>query len=169
MSVQSIITAVSYTSDGVTAAYAVPFYFMGFGDLSVLLPTGLSPMNTGWVGSGTPDSYGAYPNGGTITFQSGQIPAAGTVITISRNTARVQPDSYVDNNSSLPCIIEHGIDRLTLIAQELALFLGLATVAPTVNGTQVGQWYQNANAAPGGFFGWIWTGSAWNEFGQISL
>lgn len=175
MSVQSTSVSVSYVADGIKSAWAVPFYFMSYSDLIVTVITGGVPansaMNVGWLGDNTvQDSYGAYPSGGTITFQPGQIPAAGATITIVRQTSRVQPDKYLDGAPLPSSTIEHDLDRLTLIAQENTLFLGVTDGQPASAGAQDGQWYLQSPQVAGGFVGWVWVAAsaAWKPFGIVS-
>jgi len=181
MAVNGTQTSVSYISDGITAQWAVPFYLMAFSDLVVTeLINGVSTtlvLGTAWTGSGAPDSYGAYPNGGAINFLPGYVPAAGATITISRQTARTQPTTWRDNNPFSATVIEHALDRLTLIAQEVlggsATFLGVMAGPPSAGNYAAGNWAINSNPQPGGPFGWVCTQSGnpgvWNPWGTISL
>lgn len=181
MSVSSAATQVAYISDGSTPAYQVPLYFFAFTDLIVQLVDNAgnvttSPMNTDWVGSGTPDAYGAYSSGGTITFQPGRVPAATTLIQIIRSTAVHQLNSFVDNAPFSATVIEHSLDRLTLIATERILasgMIGLLAGPPTSGNYTKGQWFIVTPPVPGGPFGYICTTAGnpgtWKPFASISL
>lgn len=187
MSVESTASTVGYTSDGVTSAYAIPFYFMAFSDLVVMVTTlnvtATSPMNTGWVGSGAPNAMGAFNEGGVMTFQPGQIPAAGATIIVIRNTARIQPLTFNDYGPLSGPGIENSLDRLTLIEQEGGVggissvlgggFLGYAAGPPTAGNYVQGQFYLNSNMQPGFDLGWMCTQTGapgiWNSITTLSL
>lgn len=187
MSVSSTSSSVSYTSNGLQTTYAIPFYFMAFTDLVVMVTTAgvtaTSPITTGWVGTGTPNSMGAYNNGGDIVFQPGQIPANNATINVIRNTSRTQPLSFLDNAAFSGPSLENALDRLTLIEQEGGTggissilgggFLGFAAGPPTSGNFVQGQFYLNNNQQPGQPFGWMCsqTGApgTWNVITNISL
>ena len=183
MSVFSLSTSVSYTSNGTSTTYAVPFYFMAFTDLVVMsTATGVtttSPINTGWVGTGTANSMGAYNAGGSIVFQSGQIPASGAVISIVRFTSRTQPLTFPDFGPLSGPALENALDRLTLIEQEAlgtALgggFLGLAPGPPTTGNYLQGQFLINSVMQAGNPFGWACVTSGapgvWSVITSLSL
>lgn len=181
MSVSGQLTSISYTSNGTTTAYDIPFYFMALTDMIVQINTAgtitTAVANTDYVISGTPNSYGAYPNGGTLTWQPGKVPGAAAIFTITRNTARIQPDTYLDNNPFPATVNESDLDRLTLIAQEISAvgagFIGLLQGPPTSGAFVIGQWFIVTPPTPGDVWGYICTASGspgtWNAFGQISL
>lgn len=169
---------ISYASNGVTTTYAVPFYFWSIGDLIVQsvdsggVVTNLL-LNTDYLVTGTPDAYGAYPNGGSIVFQPGKVPAAGSTIKITRHTARTQLDTYPDNNPFPATVTEHDFDKLTLIVQELDATGFLGVLAGPPSSGVVGQWFILTPFQAGGAFGMCCTVTGtpgtWNPFGLISL
>lgn len=184
MSVSGTAYTVAYTSDGATTAYSIPWYFMATGDITVQVTvsgvTVTAVNGTDYVVSGTPNSYGAYPNGGALTWQVGSQwsgpPPAGAAFTIIRMTARLQPDTYVDNSAFPATVSESDLDRLTLISQEasqgLSGFLGLLAGPPTSGTFSAGQWFILTPFSAGGFFGYVCTASGnpgtWNGFGTIA-
>lgn len=181
MSVSSQLTSVSYVSDGSTTAWAIPFYFMAVTDFIVQINTGgvvTTPVyNTAYSIAGTPNSYGAYPNGGTLTWASGFVPANGATFVITRNTARLQPDKYTDNSPFPATVNESDLDRLTLIAQELASgasgFIGNLMAPPTTGTYAQGNWFIVIPPVPGQYWGYVCTTAGspgvWKPFGPISL
>jgi len=180
VSVSSTAYTVAYTSDGTTTAWSIPYYFFAFTDLLVQVNTSgvvtTAVYNTDYTISGTPNSYGAYPSGGTLTWASGHVPTAGAVFTIIRMTARLQPDTYVDNSAFPATVNESDLDRLTLISQEasqgLSGFIGLLAGPPTAGTFTAGQWFILTPFATGGYFGYVCTVTGtpgtWLGFGTIA-
>lgn len=166
---------IEYSTDGVTTEFAYPYYLFQFSDLVVWFTDPVTndttqlALNSGYTLSGTADDFGAYPDGVTITTTS--VLAGGGVLFVTRSTQKTQLMSWIDNDAFPANDTEHAFDKLTLMAQEQTLFLGMTTAPPVTPGTIPGQWYGNANTTPGGYFGWVWSGtsSEWLPFGQISL
>jgi hypothetical protein len=179
----------AYTGDGSTNSFAYPDYLFEVPDLIVTQT--ISGVTTnypfsglpGFTWAGTPDCNGSYPSGGAIAFQDGSgnpaPPAAGASILITRATPKTQTVQFFDNNPLSACVIEHAYDKLTLMAQEGSLFIGLSN-GPPVSGVlsapcaQLGAWYQNAAVVAGGNFGWVCTtvgiagAAVWSPFGLVS-
>lgn len=164
---------IEYQTDGITAAFDYPYYLFQFSDLVVWFTDASDntlqlQLNSDYTLVGTPDSFGAYPNGVTIT-PTPSILAAGGVLFVTRSTQKTQMIHFIDNDVFPAENLEHGLDKLTLMAQEQTMFLGMALAPPSAAGTIPGQWYANANPVAGGYFGWVWTGTNWNPFGMVSL
>lgn len=180
---------VTYSGNGSTNSFSYPDYLFESSDLVV---TGtLSGATTnyaygahpGFTFTGTQDTYGSYPSGGNVSFldSSGNplAPTNGTAILVTRQTPKTQIVHFIDNNPLSAVVLEHCLDKLTLMAQEAALFIGFTNGSPVTTagqslGCSLGQWEQNASVAAGGNFGWICTtagvdGSAvWSPFGLVS-
>ena len=170
-------TTQSYTSDGVSTNWAVPFPFFAFTDLVVQqIVSGIATTlayGTAWTGSGTPDAYGAYENGGSVVFNSGFVPPASATILITRVTARTQLNTFLDNNPFPAIVVERALDTLTLMMQEVLgpAFLGVLAGPPSSG--VAGQWFILTPFVAGGSFGMCCTVTGtpgtWNPFGLISL
>lgn len=182
--------AVSYAGDATTAIFAYPDYLFQASDLVVT--TTVAGVSTGYTLSalpgftftGTADVFGAFPGGGNVKFVDGSgnpaPPAMGAVILITRQTQKTQLAAFVDNNPMPATVIEHAYDKLTLMAQEQSLFLGVSAGSPVAPGgtnsaaCAAGQWEENSAPVAGGNFGWLCTtpgiaGSAvWSPFGLVS-
>lgn len=179
MSVGSQIFSISYLSDGVTSHLSIPYYFMALTDLVVVFVLNNVAqtllLNTDYLISGTPNSYGAYPSGGTVNFQPGRVPVTGGSITISRVTARLQPDHYIDGSAFPATVNESDLDRLTLLVQEVVMpgFLGVLPGIPATGPFVQGNWFIYASFVAGGAFGSCCVQSGfpglWKDFGPISL
>ena len=187
--VSTTAVSASYAGDGSTSTFVYPDYLFEAPDLNVTVtisgvttnyPEGAQP---GFTFTGTTDCYGSFPSGGTVQVVDGSGnplgPPAGSNVLLTRVTPKTQPVHYIDNNPLSACVLEHGYDKLTLMAQEVSLFDGLAN-GPPVSGPlsapcgQLGEWYQNASVSAGANFGWVCTtvgiaGTAvWSPFGLVS-
>ena len=187
--VSTVGVSVSYVGNGSTNSFNYPDYLFEQTDLVVTQT--LSGVTTnypfsampGFTWAGTADCFGSFPSGGAIAFQDGSgnpaPPPMGANILITRATPKTQPVPYIDNNPLSACVIEHSLDKLTLMAQEVSLFQGVANGAPVAGVlsapcAQLGTWYQNASVIAGANFGWVCTtvgiaGTAvWSPFGLVS-
>lgn len=128
MTVSTQATRIAYAGDGSSTAFAVPFPFFDATDLEVIerqTATGVE----------TPRMLGAdYAvtggNGATGTVSAVVAPAVGTEWVIRRRTGRVQGADYVPHDPFPSESHERGLDRLTLIAQELDEETGRALKLP---------------------------------------
>ncbi len=123
MTVAALTPSISYTENGVTLNFAVPFRFDPAGGLVVkrVLAGAVTTLahGTGWTATG-----GATDAGGTLTLLA---TVAGAVLRIDRATPRAQQTDYATNDNFPAETHEAAIDRLMMIAQEqdVALAAGL--------------------------------------------
>lgn len=111
--VTTVATSIAYTGDGSTVAFPIPFRFITPTHITVSI-------------GGVPQTYGTHytvvksPStpGGTLTMVA--APANGAAIVISRETPRTQEVDYRPNAPFPAETHETALDKLTLIAQELA-------------------------------------------------
>ena len=105
-----------YSGNGSTTAFAVPFYFLAAADLEVILRTGttetVQALTTNYTVSGAGDEAG-----GTVTMLV--APASGTTLTIRRSIAATQGTDLLPNDRLPAEDLEDGLDKLTMIAQQL--------------------------------------------------
>jgi hypothetical protein len=163
---------IKYNTDGITTVFPYPYYLFQFSDLIVWYTDANNNskqlvLNADYTLAGTADEYGAYPEGVDITLAP-VLPGGGGSLFVTRGTQKTQLVHYIDDDSFPANVLEHALDKLTLIAQEQTLFLGLAPGPPVSNGTFPGQWYQSTNPASGNF-GWVWSGTVWLPWGDVSL
>jgi len=177
MSVTSTESAHAYVSDGFNTSYSFPNYFINQQDLLV---QGLDPsgavftyeINADYVVSGVTNLVGDYPSGANVIFNV--APLAGTQVLIQRITNRTQDVLFFNNGPLTAEVLNHALDKLTLIVQEgfISGYLGVALAPPTFGYPTYpyGSWYKNGNPIAGQMFGWILTmDNVWNAFGNISL
>ena len=118
MAVSTTHSRVTYTSDGATLAYATTFVFFAAGDFLVTHgPNGTETtlsLGTGYTVTGGVDADGL-PGLGTVTLVA---PVTnGHKIRIQRQLSKTQPLDFPGALS--PNAFERGLDRLTLIVQEI--------------------------------------------------
>jgi hypothetical protein len=115
MTIESTASEISYSGNGATLAFAVPFPFDTSADLKVLstdTTTGLaSVLSSGFVVTGGGGTTG------TVTFTV--APATGKTITILDDPARTQPTDYVSNDAFPAESHEDALDRVTRLCKRL--------------------------------------------------
>ena len=120
MSVTSIAAPVQYTANGSSRVFAYPYKFLANTDLVVLttvIATAVDTnktLNVDYTVSGAGSA-----SGGSITFTT--APAVGLIITIFRDTARVQQVDYVPQDNFPAETHETALDRLTVQSQDMAV------------------------------------------------
>jgi hypothetical protein len=116
MTVSSTTSKASYTGNGLTTSFAVPFYFLAAADLQVILRSGttetVQALTTNYTVSGAGNEAG-----GTVTMLV--APASGTTLTIRRSIAATQGTDLLPNDRLPAEDLEDGLDKLTMIAQQL--------------------------------------------------
>lgn len=162
MSVVSQETNVQYVTDGSTAVFGVPFYFVQPQDLlvqsidqnGIVVTYGLT---TNYFVQGTTDIFGWYPNGGVVNFI--QPLPANLVLLIGRSTPRIYNNLFTDGFPFTAQSVNHSYDKLTLVDQELTdvQYLGLALGPPTIDNVNylIGNWFKNARPTLQGPYGWV--------------
>lgn len=123
MTIASELNRVTYTGNGVTVAFAVSYPFQSAADLVVIetiIATGVQTtktLTTHYTVSGTTDSLGYYPNGGTVTAVT--APASTVRWTIYRDPALLQSLNLSENNALPAESLEAQLDYATMLIQRL--------------------------------------------------
>jgi len=91
MTVTATAPRIEHAGDGVSVAFAVPFYFLANGDLKVYVDTTLQTITTHYTVTGA-----GVPAGGTVTFVT--APANLTDVVIYRDPAITQSVDYQSND-----------------------------------------------------------------------
>jgi hypothetical protein len=105
MTIATTTNRISYTGNGATVAFTVPYTFFASSDLLVYLDGVLKTITTHYTVSGS-----------TVTFLS--APANGVVVLIVRSIPFTQTTDYADNEPLRANEIETNLDRLTVLAQQ---------------------------------------------------
>jgi uncharacterized Zn-binding protein involved in type VI secretion len=119
MTISSTTNTVSYTGNGSTTAFAVPYAFFGTGTTSeiqvveVVIATGVETVKSN--GSDFTVSGGS---GATGTVTAATAPASTVKWVINRATTQTQETDYVENDPFPAESHEEALDRLTAIDQE---------------------------------------------------
>lgn len=133
MTVQTDVSRVDYTGNGVTPAFAVPFRFLENSHLLVIrtvIATGAETTlvldglgSTGYTVSGANQ-----PNGGTVT--TNVAPAVTEKLTILLSVPVTQLIDYIANDPFPAESHERGLDKLTMIAKAITESLSRALKLP---------------------------------------
>lgn len=117
MTVNTATATASYTGNGVTSIFAVPFYFLLDTDLKVSRKTAAGAVSTLTLNSDYTLTGAGNTTGGSITT----IPAlaAADQIFIQRNVTAIQQTAYPSNSVFPSASHEQALDRLTMLVQQL--------------------------------------------------
>ena len=121
MTVSTTIIKSSHNGNGSTTTFAYNFRILQDSDLVVIIrnnSTGTETtktLTTHYTVSGAGDA-----TGGSITFTSGNIPANGETVVIRRNVPQTQAIDYIANDPFPAESHEEGLDRATMIAQQVS-------------------------------------------------
>ena len=117
MTISTTTSSISYSGNGVTTGFAVPFPFFASDELEVIervTSTGVETVKTLTTHYTVAGGDGAT---GTVTMLT--APASGRTLTIRRNTDRTQETDYPENDPFPAASHERALDRLTAIVQEV--------------------------------------------------
>ena len=117
MTISTTTSSISYSGNGVTTGFAVPFPFFASDELEVIervTSTGVETVKTLTMHYTVAGGDGAT---GTVTMLT--APASGRTLTIRRNTDRTQETDYPENDPFPAASHERALDRLTAIVQEV--------------------------------------------------
>jgi hypothetical protein len=117
MTVSSTTTKASYSGNGSTTVFAVPFYFLLNADLLVILRSSAGVETTQVLGTNYTVTGAGNENGGSLTMTV--APATGTTLTILRNAAATQETDLLPNDRLPAESLETALDKLTMLVQQL--------------------------------------------------
>lgn len=120
MTISTQVSSVSYTGDGSTVAFSVPFYFAASSELTVKTNTA-GTISTKTLGVDYTVT-GAGTGSGTVTFTT--APSSGVEVWIDRNTPKTQTLDLTAGGNLDPDQLEQALDKLTRIAQDVARSTG---------------------------------------------
>lgn len=129
MTVSTTTSRADYTGNGVTTAFAVPFYFLDSSHLTVLrtvIATGVSTtlaLTTDYTVSGA-----GVAGGGTVTLVT--APTSLQKISILRNVPFTQLIHYVPNDPFPAATHEQALDQLTMEVQQVSELVSRALTLP---------------------------------------
>lgn len=116
MTVSSTTNKATYSGNGTTTTFTVPFYFLAAADLQVILRSGttetVQTLTTQYTVTGA-----GVPSGGTVTMVT--APASGTTLTILRNISPTQETDLLPNDRLPAESLETALDKATMLIQQL--------------------------------------------------
>lgn len=127
MTVSSTQQKVSYTGNGSTTAFTIPFYFLDNTHINVIQVVAA----TGAVvdpATGVTITGAGVSSGGTATFSV--APASGDTIIIRREVPLTQATHYVDGDRFSAASIEAALDQSVMVDQQVAETLGRVPTLP---------------------------------------
>jgi hypothetical protein len=117
MTIASATSRVSYVGDGVTTAFAVPFYWQANADIKVYLQSSTGVQTLQVLGTNYNLTGVGVSSGGTCTFTTAPTSTTGAIISIYRDPPVTQTTSY-NNNDPFPAKShENALDKLTTLEQ----------------------------------------------------
>ena len=120
MTVSSTTVKNSYSGNGSTSSFAYTFKILQDSDLVVIIRSSTGTETTKNLTSHYTVSGAGSSSGGSVTFTSGNIPASGETVVIRRNVPQTQSIDYIANDPFPAETHEEGLDRATLVAQQIS-------------------------------------------------
>lgn len=142
MTISSTTNRISTNGNNTTTAFPVSFPFHAQADLtveSVIIATGVSTtqaLGSDYTISGTTDSLGHYPNGGTVNFAV--APASTVRIVIYRDPPQTQATDLIETGNLPAESLEATLDYLTMLLQRVSDRIGRTLHQPDGDETSVG-------------------------------
>lgn len=118
MTVTSSLSRVSYSGNGATVLFTVPFYFLENSHIKVVLTLSSGTVTTLVLNTDYTVSGAGVVSGGTITCVT--APPTGSTLVIARNVPVTQETDYQPNDPFPAQTHERALDKLTMIAQQSA-------------------------------------------------
>jgi hypothetical protein len=121
MTVSTTIIKNFHNGNASTTNFAYQFRILEDTDLLVIIRTNSTgaeatkTLSTHYTVAGAGDA-----SGGSITFTAGNIPASGETVVIRRNVPQTQAIDYIANDPFPAETHEEGLDRSTMVAQQVA-------------------------------------------------
>jgi hypothetical protein len=156
MTVTTLARRIAYAGDGSARSFAVPFGFADDAALRVVVRSAAGAETLQTLNVDYTVSRAVATPGGTVVF--GTAPAAGSTVSIRRQTARTQSVDYVPNDPFPAQTHEDALDRLTQIAQEVDDDVSRALLLPETD-PALGATLPPASARAGRFLGFDGAGA----------
>ena len=120
MTVSTTIIKSSHNGNGSTTTFAYNFKIFADTDLVVIIRSAAGTETTKTLTTHYTVAGAGDASGGSITFTSGNIPASGETVVIRRNVPQTQAIDYIANDPFPAETNEEGLDRTTMIAQQVS-------------------------------------------------
>ena len=120
MTVSTTIIKSSHNGNGSTTTFAYNFKIFADTDLVVIIRSSTGTETTKTLTTHYTVSGAGDASGGSITFTTGNTPASGETVVIRRNVPQTQAIDYIANDPFPAETNEEGLDRATMIAQQIS-------------------------------------------------
>jgi hypothetical protein len=120
MTVSTTIIKNSHNGNGSTTTFAYSFKIFADSDLVVIIRSSTGIETTKTLTTHYTVTGAGSASGGTVVFTSGNIPASGETVVIRRNVPQTQVIDYIANDPFPAETHEEGLDRNTMIAQQVS-------------------------------------------------
>ena len=120
MTVSTTIIKSSHNGNGSTTTFAYNFKIFADSDLVVIIRSSTGAETTKTLTTHYTVSGAGDASGGSITFTTGNTPASGETVVIRRNVPQTQAIDYIANDPFPAETNEEGLDRTTMIAQQVS-------------------------------------------------
>ncbi len=120
MTVSTTIIKNSHNGNGSTTNFAYQFKILQDSDLVVIIRSSTGTETTKTLTTHYTVAGAGDASGGSITFTSGNTPASGETVVIRRNVPQTQAIDYIANDPFPAETHEEGLDRTTMIAQQVS-------------------------------------------------
>ncbi len=126
---------IDYVADGTVGPYDVPFLVFDPADLVVIErdPDGNETLLTEPADYTFTPTEVEYPTVGTILFEDGQQPEADFGLSLIRRLAETQPTALVEAGPFPAKSVEHALDRLAMLVQQLGDRMDRAVLLPATS------------------------------------
>ena len=155
MTVSSTTNKATYSGNGTTTAFTVPFYFLAAADLQVILRSSAGVETVQTLTSQYTVTGAGVASGGTVTMLT--APASGTTLTILRNIEATQETDLLPNDRLPAESLETALDKATMLIQQLDEEVGRSLKYPATD-TAVSAQLPTATARAGKYLGFDATG-----------
>ena len=120
MTVSTTIITSSHNGNGSTTTFAYNLKIFADSDLVVIIRSSTGTETTKTLTTHYTVSGAGDASGGSITFTTGNTPASGETVVIRRNVPQTQAIDYIANDPFPAETNEEGLDRSTMIAQQVS-------------------------------------------------
>ena len=120
MTVSTTIIKSSHNGNGSTTTFAYNFKIFADTDLVVIIRSSTGTETTKTLTTHYTVAGAGDASGGSITFTTGNTPASGETVVIRRNVPQTQAIDYIANDPFPAETNEEGLDRSTMIAQQVS-------------------------------------------------
>ena len=120
MTVSTTIIKSSHNGNGSTTTFAYNFKIFADTDLVVIIRSSTGTETTKTLTTHYTVAGAGDASGGSITFTAGNIPVTGETVVIRRNVPQTQAIDYIANDPFPAETNEEGLDRATMIAQQVS-------------------------------------------------